>query len=130
MQDIPRIGTFIQAEVASVHADCVLLDKATSVLARTSFRTGQQVGLHDKLPYDFLAICTGGSYPSTLHQAGIATSIADRKSAIQVSMPARACARAPDNLACKFSCTMLAEHMEASRQVHYSRPWSMASTKT
>lgn len=87
MQDIPGIRAFIQAEVASVHADYVLLDRdvraTTMHLSKTSFPKGRQAP-DDRLPYDYLAICTGGTYPSTLHQAGLATSIGDRKAGIQV----------------------------------------------
>ena len=85
------MGTFIQADVAAVHASHVVLDKATT-LQEDQNRMGSANSPQsesDKLPYDYLAICTGSSYSNPANKAGSAVSLKDRKGAVQVSINPR-----------------------------------------
>ena len=71
-----------------MHADHVVLDTATTQQFDRTYKVAplsKQLSCSNRLPYDCLAVCTGGTHPSGLHQAGIATAIADRKAGILVS---------------------------------------------
>ena len=85
-QDIPHLGTIIQADVAAVHSTHVVLDKATTLQVDHTLKGpgSHSSGDSDKLPYDVLAICTGSSYSNSVNKTGSNISLKDRKAGVQV----------------------------------------------
>lgn len=71
-----------------MHATHVQLDTATTLQLDHTIKgdrgNANPQAAAGKLPYDYLAICTGGANSSSLHQAGSALSLRDRVAGIQV----------------------------------------------
>lgn len=87
-QDIPHLGSVVQAEVASITSTHVELDTATTLQLDQSLRlpangVGSNGADPSKLPYDYLAICTGSSYSNSTNKAGNASLLKDRKAGVQ-----------------------------------------------